>query len=83
MAYCDGDVPGFVGVEGFGRALSDGAKAAVTRANVATQHEGGRAIGPALEYVRASRFLTNRMQFQPLDQLQQMVLVGRIAQTDP
>jgi hypothetical protein len=55
----------------------------MTRTDVATEHERGGAIRPALKDVRTLGFLTNRVQVQTLDQLEQMVLVRRIAQTNP
>src|SRR5690242_11815780 len=63
-------------------AFADRAKSAMTRANVAAQHEGRSAIRPAFKDVRALRFLTDGVQVQPLNQLQQMILVRRIAQTN-
>ena len=51
-------------------------------ADVAAQHERRRAIGPALKNVRALRFLADRVQIQTLDQLEQMILVRRIAELD-
>ena len=63
-------------------AFADCAKAAVTGADIPGQHKSCRAIGPALENVRTPCFLTNRVQIQSFDQLEQMVLVGGIAQTD-
>jgi hypothetical protein len=77
------DILWFLAVEGAGSAFADGAKTTMTRADIATQHEGGGAIGPALKNVRAFCFLTNGVQFQALDQLQQMVLVRGIAETNP
>ena len=55
----------------------------MARANVSTQHEGGRAIRPALENIWALRFLADGVQIQALNQLQQMVLIGGIAQANP
>jgi hypothetical protein len=61
-------------------AFANRAKAAVARADVAAQHESGSAIRPALKNVRALRFLTNRVQVESLDQLEQMVLIRRVTQ---
>jgi hypothetical protein len=51
----------------------------MSRADVARQHEGGRAVRPTLEDVRAARFLTNRVQVQSLNQTQHVILVRRVA----
>ena len=66
-----------------GCALADGAEAAVARADVAADHEGGGAVGPALEDVRAARLLADRVQVQLLDQLEDVVLVRRVADVEP
>jgi hypothetical protein len=55
----------------------------MARANIATQHKCRRPVSPALENIRALRFLTNRVQVKSFNQLEQMILVSRIAQTDP
>jgi hypothetical protein len=60
----------------------DRAKATVARANIAAEHEGGGTIRPAFEDVGAVRFLTNSMKVQTLDQLQDVILIRRIAQTN-
>jgi len=65
-----------------GLALSDCAEAAMPRANIAAEHERGGAIGPAFKNVRAARFLANGVQVESFDQLQDVVLIGRIAQPD-
>ena len=82
MIDCFRDVTWLFRVECAGLTFADRAKAAVTCANIAAQHERRRAIRPALENVRATRFLTNRVQVQSFDQLQDLVLVGRVAQAD-
>ena len=76
------DVAWFIRVKPAGFAFTDGAEAAVARADIAAQHERGGAIGPALKNVRTLGFLTNRVQIQPLDQLEEMVLIRRITQTN-
>src|SRR5258708_3866179 len=83
MAHCFGDVTWFILIKLPGLAFSHRAKTAMPGADVPAQHEGGCAIGPALEDVRTFGLLTHRMQIQTLDQLEQMVLVRRIAQTNP
>src|SRR2546425_13271452 len=52
------------------------------RADVAAEHKGCSPVGPALKNVWALRFLTNGVQVQSLDQLEQVVLVRRIAQAN-
>ena len=54
----------------------------MARADVASQPESGRAIGPAFEDVWTAGFLANRVQIQPFDELQNVVLVRRIPETD-
>ena len=82
MAHGFGHVTRLFAVERARLAFADRAKAAMARADVAAQHESRRAIRPALKDVRATRFLTNRVQIQPFDQLQDVVLIRRIAQTN-
>jgi hypothetical protein len=82
MPYCLADMTGLVSVKLPGFALAYGAESAVAGTDVAAQHEGGRTVGPALKDVGALRFLTNRVQVQALDQLEQVVLVRRITQTN-
>src|SRR5689334_7016685 len=82
MVHGLGDVSRFLRVQRARLALADGAKAAMTRADVAAQHERGRAIGPTLENVWATGFLADGVQVQTFDQLQHLVLVGRVAETD-
>jgi hypothetical protein len=54
----------------------------MTCADVAAEHERGGAIGPTLENVWAARFLADGVQIQTFDQLQHLVLISRIAETD-
>jgi hypothetical protein len=54
----------------------------VTRADVAAEHERGGAIGPTLENVWAARFLADGVQVKTFDQLQHLVLIGRVAEAD-
>jgi hypothetical protein len=51
----------------------------MARADVAAEHEGGGAVRPTLEDIRAARFLTDRVQIQPLDQIEHMILIRRVA----
>ena len=76
------DVAGLVGVERPRRAFTNRAEPAMARADIPAEHKGSSPVSPAFEDVRAPRFLTNRVQVQTLNQLQQMILVGRIAQTN-
>jgi hypothetical protein len=80
MANCFRDMTWFIRVELSGFAFANRAKPAVTRADVAAQHESSGAIRPAFKDVRALRFLTNRVQVQPLDQLEQVVLIRWVTQ---
>ena len=82
MSHRFRDVLRFLTVEHDRRTLADRAEAAMASADVAAQHERRRAIGPALKNVRALRFLADRVQIQTLDQLEQMILVRRIAELD-
>jgi hypothetical protein len=63
--------------------LADGAKTAMSRADVAAQHESRRAVRPALKDIRTARFLTDGVQIQPFDELQNLILIGRIAEANP
>ncbi len=54
----------------------------MSRADIAAEHECRGAIRPALEDVRTFCFLTNRVQVQALNQVEQMVLIGWIAQAN-
>ena len=83
MLHSFSDVTRLVRVERCGRALANRTETAVTRADIAAQHEGRRSIGPALKDVGALCFLTDRVQVKPFDQLKQVVLVGWITQTNP
>jgi hypothetical protein len=71
-----------VGINRSRLSLTHGAKTAMPRANVASEHEGGRAIRPAFKNIRAARFLADRVKVQALDQLQHVVLIRRVAQTN-
>ena len=82
MTYSFGHVARLFRIELTGLSFADRAKAAMTRANVAAQHESRGAIGPAFENVRTTRFLANRVQVKSFDQLQHVVLIRRIAQTN-
>jgi hypothetical protein len=82
MIHCFGYVAWLLGIERARLALAHRAEAAMTRADVAAEHERGGAIGPTLENVWAARFLADGVQVQTFDQLQHLVLVGRVAEAD-
>jgi len=77
-----GNVSRLVSVETAGLSFADGAKAAMTRADVAAEHERRGAIRPTLENVWTTSFLTDSVQVESFDQLQDLVLVGRITEPD-
>src|SRR5438552_17518983 len=83
MTHCFGNMARLIAIKLSRLTFANCAKAAVTRAAIAGQHEGCSAIGPAVEDVRTFCFLTNRVQVQALNQVEQMVLIGWIAQTNP
>src|ERR1041385_8079117 len=77
-----GDVSRLFGIETAGLSFADRAEAAMTRADVAAEHERRGAICPTFEDVWTARFLANSVQVESFDQLQHLVLVGGITQTD-
>ena len=77
-----GDVSRFFRIETAGLSFPDRAEAAMTRADVAAEHERRRSIGPTLENVWTTGFLTDGVQVESFDQLQHLVLVRWIAQTN-
>jgi len=79
---CLSNVPRFLAVECARLAFADGAKATVPRTDVPTQHERCRSIGPTFKDIRAVRFLADGVKIQSFDQLQHLILVCWIAQTD-
>ena len=58
------------------------AKTTMTRADIPAKHEGCSAIRPALKNVRATSLLTYRVQIQAFNQLQDLILIGRVAESD-
>jgi hypothetical protein len=82
LLHSFGNVTRFFRVERAWFSFADRAKSAVTRANVTAEHEGCGAIGPALENVWAARLLADRVQIKTLNQLQHVILIGRIAQAN-
>jgi hypothetical protein len=83
MLHSFSDVARLIRVERRGRALANCTETAVTGANIAAKHKSCRPISPAFEDVRTPCFLTDRVQLQPFNQFQQMIVVGWIADTNP
>jgi len=77
-----GDVARFFRIERSRLAFADSAKAAMACADVAAEHEGGCAIGPAFKNVWTARFLADGVQIETFDQLQDLVLIRRVTQAD-
>ena len=77
-----GNVARFVRIQRTRLAFADRAEATVARADVAAEHEGGGAIGPAFKDVGTARFLADGVQVETFDQLQHLVLVRWVAQAD-
>jgi hypothetical protein len=82
MGHSFGDMSRLQRIQRSRRAFSDGAKPAMPRADITAQHKGCGPIRPALKNVRASSFLANCVQIQAFNQLQHMILVSRVAETD-
>jgi hypothetical protein len=82
MLHGLGYVRGLHRIELHRLALIDRAEAAVACTSVAAEHKCGRFIGPALEDVRTFRFLANRVEVKTLDEIQNGILIRRIAQLD-
>jgi hypothetical protein len=51
-------------------------------ASVAAEHKRRRFVRPAFKDIRATRFLTNRVQIQTVNQFQNGILIRRIADAD-
>src|ERR1051325_5919734 len=77
-----GDVSRLIPVETAGLSFADRAEAAMTRADVAAEHERRSSIGPTLKNVRTTSFLTNGVQVESFDQLQHLVLIRGVAQSN-
>jgi len=82
VIHCFRDVPRLLWIEQTRLPFAHCAKTTVTRADVASEHEGGRAIAPTLENVWTTCFLADGVQIEPFDQLQHLILISRIAQAD-
>lgn len=76
------NVPRLIRVKDAWLAFTNGAEATVSRADIAAQHECRDPVRPALKDVRAARFLTHRVQVQAFDQLEHMILIRGVAQTN-
>ena len=76
------DMSWFFRIERSGLAFTNRTESAVSRADVAAEHERRSSIRPAFKNVWTTSFLTNRVQVKSLDQLQHVVLIGWIAQPD-
>ena len=83
MLHGFGDVTRLVPVECCWRTLPNCTETAVTRADLAAKHKSRCPVSPAFEDVGAPRFLADRVQLQPLNQLQKMIVIGWIADTNP
>jgi hypothetical protein len=79
-SFCD--VSRLFRIETAGLSFTDRAEAAMTRANVAAEHERRGAVGPTFENVGTTSFLTNGVQVESFDQLQHLILIRWITQTD-
>ena len=82
MSHGFGDVAGFFRVERTRLTFADSTETAMARADVTTQHERCGAIGPTLKNVWATRLLAYGVKIQTLNQLEQVVLIRRIAQAN-
>src|SRR5260370_29816191 len=83
VSYGCGDVSRFLRIEQSWLTFSNRTKATMPGADIPAQHEGRSTIRPALKDVWTLRFLTNGVKVQPLNQLQKMILIDRIAETNP
>ena len=77
-----GNVTRLVPVEESRLSFAHGTEATMTRADVATEHEGRGPIGPTFKNVWTASFLANCVQVETFDELQHLVLIGRVAQAD-
>jgi len=77
-----GDVAWFSRVKLAWLTLANRAETTMPGADITTQHKSSRPVSPAFEDIGAPCFLANGVQIQALDQLEQVVLVSRIAQTN-
>ena len=82
MAHSFGNVARLFGIKIAGLTFSNRAETAMTRADVAAEHERRGPIGPTLKNVGTTRFLADGVKVQTFDELQHLVLVCRVTQTD-
>ena len=64
-----GNVTRFFRIETSRLSFAHGAEAAMTRTDVAAEHEGRGAIGPTFENVWTASFLANGVQVETFDEL--------------
>src|ERR1700752_2047220 len=76
------NVPRLFRIEGSRLSFTHCAKAAVARADISAEHEGRGPIGPAFENIGTTRFLTDAVQIESLDQLRPLFLIGRVTQAE-
>ena len=69
MRDCFSNVLWLFRVKRHRNAFPDCTKAAMPRANIAAEHEGGGSIRPALKNIGATRFLANGMKAEAFNQL--------------
>jgi hypothetical protein len=79
MLYGFGYVARFFRVQWHRNTFVHSAKAAMPRTGIAAQHKCGGSIVPALKNVRTTRFLTHCVKVQAFNQLQNMILIRRVA----
>jgi hypothetical protein len=79
-SFCN--VAWFFRIQSSGLPFADRAESTMTRADIASKHEGRGPIGPAFKNIRTARFLTDSVQVESFDQLQHLVLICGVAQPD-
>ncbi len=80
MLYGFGNVCRLHRVEVHRLAFVHGAKSAMPRTCIAAEHESRGLIGPAFEDIRALCLLADGVKIQSVDQVQDLILVRRVAQ---
>jgi hypothetical protein len=82
MSNSFGDMAWFFRVERTRLTFADSTKTAMARADVPAQHERCGAIGPTLKNVWATRLLAYCVKIQTFDQLEHVVLVRGVTQSN-
>ena len=82
MIHSFRDVTRLFSIERARQAFTDRAEPAMTRADVAAQHERRGAIGPTLKNVGTTGFLADGVQVKSFNQLQHLVLRRWVAETN-